>query len=84
MPANPIHVTALSQLRHSDFRRHDPLITRTDNTPPQAGSRPISAVNLICLTLANPFVNKSVTFSSVGTYETITVPSETLSQIKRT
>ena len=32
MPANPIHVTALSQLRHSDFRRHDPLIPRTDNT----------------------------------------------------
>ena len=82
MPANPIHVTALSQLRHSDFRRHDPLIPRTDNTPPQAGSRPISAVNLICLTLANPFVNKSAGFSSPGTYETVTDPSDTTSRIK--
>ena len=54
------------------------------NTPPQAGIRPFSRTNFSCLIRGSPLVKMSATFSSDGTYETKTVPSETLSLIKCT
>ena len=64
--------------------RHLPLTHTTNNTPPQAGIRLFSQTNFSCLICGSPLLKMSATFSSDGTYENKTVPSETLSLIKCT